>query len=125
MSGNRYFLDTNAVIALLNGDEEICSICNESVWTGISIITVLEYLSFGKLSDEERLIFSEFMETSEIIAIAPDMPELISLITQTRAKSKLKLPDSIVAASAIYTESILLTKDRQVLCAGIVPARSW
>ena len=39
MSGNRYFLDTNAIIYLLkNTDNSLLTLLNSSEWVGISII---------------------------------------------------------------------------------------
>lgn len=113
------------MIALLNGDRDLLDLVNESEWTGISIITVLEFRSYAKLSEEHQSIFEIFLAESDVISLQLSLPELISIIVQTRQKSSLKLPDSIIAASAIYTESILLTKDKQVLSAGVVPSRSW
>jgi hypothetical protein len=37
MTGNRYLLDTNAVIALLQGNQQVLQLLQNSDWIGVSI----------------------------------------------------------------------------------------
>lgn len=56
----RYVLDTNAVIALLNGDAALLQLLNQATWIGISVIVELEFLSFPKLSAHDAALFQQF-----------------------------------------------------------------
>lgn len=47
MSGNRYLLDTNAIIALLQKDSNLIQLLQDAEWSGISIITIS--LKVGRL----------------------------------------------------------------------------
>jgi tRNA(fMet)-specific endonuclease VapC len=39
MSGNKFLLDTNAIIALLQGNNTVLNVLNEANWVGISVIS--------------------------------------------------------------------------------------
>lgn len=45
----RYLLDTNAVVALLQGHTGLGQHLSDAEWVGISIITQLEFLAFPGL----------------------------------------------------------------------------
>ncbi len=53
----RFLLDTNAVIALLNGIPSLFQTLQSANWIGISIITELEFLSFSGLSTHDEILF--------------------------------------------------------------------
>ena len=104
---NKYLLDTNSVIyALKQGyvfpDGEYF----------ISIITEIELLSFPSLTDKDVENIRCALTNFKII-------ELTSIVkTETikiRKKTKLKLPDSIIVATAIINEAILVTSDKKIL----------
>ena len=46
MSGNRYFLDTNAIVQLLAGNPDVIDILSGASYIAISVICELEFLSF-------------------------------------------------------------------------------
>ncbi|MFY7805843.1 MAG: hypothetical protein ACOVQ7_20735 [Limnoraphis robusta] len=39
MSGNRYLLDTNAIVALLQGTTQLVQLLRNADWIGISVIS--------------------------------------------------------------------------------------
>jgi predicted nucleic acid-binding protein len=39
MSGNRYVLDTNAIVALLQGNFQLIELLKDADWLGISVIS--------------------------------------------------------------------------------------
>ena len=45
MPGERYLLDTNALVALLQGNEELVELTRHAQWLGVSVINVLEFSS--------------------------------------------------------------------------------
>jgi len=44
MRGERYLLDTNAIIALLQGNQQLIQLLQDAEWIGISIISQIEFL---------------------------------------------------------------------------------
>lgn len=112
MSGNRYLLDTNAIIALLRRNQQILQPLQNSEWIGISIISQLEFLSFSGLTEDDRQLFNQFLQRIEVIGLNPDQIDLIELAAQLRQKYRLPLPDVIIAATAIRANANLVTADR-------------
>ena len=49
MSGIKYLLDTNAIISLLNGNKTIENAIDKADWLGISVINIIEFLSFESM----------------------------------------------------------------------------
>jgi predicted nucleic acid-binding protein len=41
MPGNRYLLDTNALVALLQGSAELAELTQHAQWLGVYVINVL------------------------------------------------------------------------------------
>ncbi|MFN2457954.1 MAG: PIN domain-containing protein [Chitinophagaceae bacterium] len=110
MNGIKFFLDTNAIIALLNGNTTIEQNLSEALWIGTSAICVLEFLSFRSLLKEDKIIFDIFLKRIEVIEVPEEIPTLkkiASFIQDTR----LKLPDAIIAAQAIQNNTVLISKD--------------
>ena len=58
MSGNRYLLDTNAIIALLKGDSNLIQLLRDAEWIGISVISHIEFLAFSGLTKADKQLFS-------------------------------------------------------------------
>ena len=63
MSGNRYLLDTNAIVALLQQDYKLIHLLQNAEWIGISVISQLEFLAFSGLSKADIQIFQQFLST--------------------------------------------------------------
>jgi tRNA(fMet)-specific endonuclease VapC len=55
MSGNRYLLDTNAIVALLQGEVFLVQLLQGADWVGISLISQIEFLVFSGLSQADGL----------------------------------------------------------------------
>lgn len=115
MNGRRYFLDTNAVIQLLAGNQEILTLLNQADYVATSVICELEYLAFPNLSDEDIELFEEFREQIEVADVCSGDAQLKEKILAFRSEKKMKLPDAIIAASAMQSECLLLTADKQLI----------
>ena len=114
MNGKRYLLDTNAVVALLQGNSKLLKHLQSAEWIGISVITQIEFLAFSGLSNEDKRLFSQFLQRIDVIELAPKQNELIDLIIKLRQQYRVKLPDAIIAATAIQYEASLVTADKQL-----------
>lgn len=112
MSGNRFFLDTNAIIALLQGNNSIVKIIKDAEWIGVSIISVIEFLSFSNLSDTDKKLLNQLLSRIEVVELTMSNQQIIAAISSMRVKYKLKLPDATVAASAFINLASLITADK-------------
>ncbi len=79
-------------------------------WIGTSAIVVIEFLLFTQLLENDKIIFEKFISRIDVIGISNKLVQL-ELIAQLKKVTKLKLPDSIITAQAMGTNSILLTND--------------
>ncbi len=114
MNGNRYLLDTNAIIALLQKDANLIKLLACADWVGISIISQIEFLAFSGLSEADRKLFKQFLQRVEVIDLSCQNRTLIEQIISIRLQYSLKLPDAIIAATAIQIRAKLVTRDVQL-----------
>ena len=112
MSGNRFLLDTNAIIALLQGNSTVINIVREAEWIGVSIISVIEFLSFSNLSDTDKKLLNKLLSKIEVIELTMSNQQIINAISLMRDKYKLKLPDATIAASAFINLAALVSTDK-------------
>ena len=106
MNGIDYVADTNALIYILSGNDCMESFLHKNL--ALSIINYLELLSFPELTDEEENVIKSFLESCKIIQINE---RIIECTIQLRRKYRLKLPDSIIASTAIVFDLPLITAD--------------
>ncbi|MDR1656904.1 MAG: type II toxin-antitoxin system VapC family toxin [Deltaproteobacteria bacterium] len=126
MSG-KWVLDTNIIIGFVNGaeaatrlivergDEELCA----------SVISRVELLSFHSLPPDEERRIRQFLRYVTVI----DFDEQVEMATiALRRLTQLKLPDAIIAATAVALGAPLFTFDRRLVALGwpglrtIIPA---
>ncbi|MGN6616604.1 MAG: PIN domain-containing protein [Ilyomonas sp.] len=112
MNGTRYFLDTNAIITLLNGSKTVEDIISRANWLGISVISIIEFNSFSQLSNLNKEVFRIFLQRVVIInLIYSEANPLTERIAKVRSDYRIKLPDAIIAASAQHYNATLITND--------------
>jgi predicted nucleic acid-binding protein len=99
-------LDTNVILDFLGGEAQVLE--STSGPFRVSVITVLELLSYPSLSDEERESIRGFLDHCERVDISDGV---IAATIQVRTKARLKLPDAIIAGTAIALGVPLLTRD--------------
>ena len=109
MNGSRIFVDTNILLYFLNGDQEVIDMISDKDVV-ISFISELELLSFPRLNNNTEKTIKGLLKNCVIIDINPEIKDLT---IELRKKSKLKLPDSIIAATAYYNKLPILTADKQ------------
>lgn len=109
-------LDSNVLIGYLNGDKKIAD--RLLAWRGkkarffISVITEIEILSLPKLSAKEISKIREFLREFTII---PLDSQLATICSEIRRQRNLRLGDSAVVATALLTNSTLITQDREII----------
>lgn len=107
----RIFLDTNIVIAFINGELSTFRRIVRSSWVGISVITWLEFLAYRNLPDASREVFKGFVSNCNMVDLRREDSKLLETIIEVRSRFGLKLPDAIIAASAKVNQATLITKD--------------
>lgn len=115
MSGKRYFLDTNAIVQLLAGNQNLKNTLNDAEFIATSVICELEFLSFPGLPSEDKELLRSLLSFIEVVDIEASDETLKTTIVELRASKKLKLPDAIIAASAFSVSCTLLTNDNRLL----------
>ncbi len=103
----RYMLDTNAIIYMLNG--RLASPLPDGHYS-VSIITEIELLSFPDLSQGEEQQIRVLLREFQTIPLTESVSA--KTIQLRRNNKKLKLPDAVIAASAIQQQAVLLTNDQ-------------
>ena len=111
MNGSRVLLDTNAIASLLQGNLTLVELLKSAEWIGISVISEIEFLANPALNEEDKTLFENFISRIDVIDLYHLDTVLISLILEIRKKSKVKLPDAIIAATAIHNKAKIITSD--------------
>lgn len=107
MNGNKMVIDTNIALYLLDGDEILKEYLEDKAFY-LSSITELELLGFKGITETEETAIEFFLEECSIV----DMNRGIKDITiDLRRNYKLKLPDAIIAATAIFLGIPLISAD--------------
>lgn len=105
-----YLLDTNFVINYFKGifqdnaREFTDSVINDV--TFISVITRMELLSWKSLKTKDEQVIKEFISDSTVF---PLEESIITKAILLRRTNKIKLPDAIIAATAIVNNLQLIT----------------
>jgi len=106
--GKRYLLDTNTVLDYMgnklprNGKKLIAQIIDEEI--NFSVINKIELLGFSKV--EQDLI--DFVTCSNIYPIDDT---IVDKTIEVRSLYKIKLPDAVIAATALVTELTVITRN--------------
>jgi len=108
-----YLIDTNILIYYFADaipDNKIAKI--EEIFRtsfNISIITKIEFLGWSKHTEEGFRKAKEFLEFANIISLTD---EIADLAIDIRKKHKIKLPDAVIAATALHNNLILITRNQ-------------
>lgn len=108
----KIFLDTNATIHLLKGNREVIEAIAGAENIQISVINELEFKSFSRLSLNDTKLFDDFASIITVLDLKASDMVLKNRIIEIRNAYNMKLPDAIVAASAIIYDAELVTADK-------------
>lgn len=103
-----YLIDTNIIIYYLEGEQVAVSFLRTHRGKlSISSITWMETLSYPFSADEEQVVRA-FLQEFRLVEISSPVMELS---VEIRRMKKMKLPDAIIASSAIHNDLILVTRN--------------
>ena len=101
-------VDTNIALYLLGGDATVADLLDGRA-VHVSFVTELELLSYPELDAEEREAVADFLRECVIVDLSAAIKaETIAL----RRSSRLKLPDALIAATALVGKMPLMSADR-------------
>lgn len=106
--GKKYLLDTNTIIDYMgnklpeNAKKKLAKIIDGEI--NLSVINKIELLGFVKV--DQNLI--DFISFSNIYQLDEDITELT---IEVRKKYRIKLPDAIIAATALHHGFTLVTNN--------------
>lgn len=108
----KILLDTNAILGIFKGLASIAALLDDAEKeVYVSVITRMELLSFHSVTIEQEKQIRDFLDMVYIVPLNADVEETA---IQIRRVTRRKMPDSIVAASAIVSNAILITYDREL-----------
>lgn len=107
-----YALDTNVIIYYSRGEQEAVKILNEIFGENaplyVSAVTETEIFGFANLTLEDIVLFENFLKA---VTVVPIDSRLARTAGSLRRLYKTKTIDSIIAATALMTNSTLLTRN--------------
>jgi len=114
MNGTNLVFDTCAVVKLLDQQYELSSlgIDIDKVQLLTSVIVRMELLSKRNMTNNEEKDILEFLDALTVIPISETIEKKA---IEIRRATSVKLPDSIVAATSIILNAVLLTDDKHLI----------
>lgn len=109
--GKGYLIDTNSVIDYL--DNKLPDNANgliDGIDSQISVITRMELLAWPGATDKQTSVLKKFINDSEVFAL--EEPIILKAIV-IRKTYKTKLPDAIIAATAIVNDLTIITRNKK------------
>jgi predicted nucleic acid-binding protein len=111
MGEQGYLIDSNVIIDWLAGrfGSKATTFLNTVIndFPQISVISKIEILGYNSI-DENQRILEEFIGESLIFNLTDD---ITSICISLRKKHKIKLPDAIIASTALANNFILITRN--------------
>jgi len=110
----KYLIDTNIIIDHLRiGEEKATNFLKKvergEVKASISVITEYELLVSQKISPSQRLLIQKLLSLLPSISITSS---IVREAVKFAQKYQLGMADSLIAATAFKTKSILVTRDK-------------
>ncbi|MDR5875993.1 type II toxin-antitoxin system VapC family toxin [Vreelandella gomseomensis] len=102
----RYLLDTNAIIYALNRKLKL-----PANRYAVSVVTEMELLSWPSLTGKEEAKLKALLQNLGVIQLEKPIQDAAIKIRRT---SSLKLPDSIISATALIGGFVLVTDDQKL-----------
>jgi predicted nucleic acid-binding protein len=111
MEQPQYLIDTNAVIDYLgkklpSTGMDFMDRIFDAV-PNISVITKIEVLGFNT-SDQHYLLLTNFMDDATVLDLTST---IVDVCIDLRKKNKTKLPDAIIAATALVFNLVLISRN--------------
>ncbi|MGF1925766.1 MAG: type II toxin-antitoxin system VapC family toxin [Bacteroidia bacterium] len=104
-----YLVDTNVLIDYLNNKlPDHSARLFENIEINLSIISKIELLAWKEASQEQIDIIESFLDTTTILGLSESVARKTIEIRKTH---RVKLPDAIIAATAMTNDLALVTRN--------------
>lgn len=100
-------IDTNIALYFLAGDKKLADLIDNAV-IHLSFISEMELLSYPDLTEIERQEIEKFIDDAIVVNITVEIKRKAISVWQ---ESEAKLPDAIIAGTAITEQLPFLTAD--------------
>ena len=107
MNGIDFLADTNILLYVHEGNPSVEPFLNFSIAT--SFVTEIELLGWYKISESDKKGIRLLLNDCTIIDLSPEIKKLAIEIKQ---RNKIKLPDALIASTAIFMGTPLVTADQ-------------
>lgn len=111
MNGNSLFLDTNAFIYFFEGKQKVTDLVIATPTIYFSVIAEIELLSFEKLTKKSELQIKKFLSGCQKVFLNQN---IVNRSISLKKEYKIKVPDAIIAASAIELDTPLISADKDL-----------
>lgn len=108
MNGNKILLDTNAFIYFFEGQSKIANLVVSTPEIYFSAISEIELLSAGHLTQSEMDSIKAFLSLCHRVELTS---EIIDQTIMIRRQYRFKIPDAVIAASALHLQMPLVSAD--------------
>lgn len=112
MARQEYLIDTNVAIEYIGETlpEKALSLLDGIIDARfyISVINKIELLGFGSITEDEELKFLEFINAAFVLDLNEDV---VNSTIEIRRQYKTKLPDAIIAATALVNQLTIITRN--------------
>ena len=108
MTGIDFIADTNALIYLLGGNTCMSACLQKNL--SFSVISEMELLSYSGITHQEETTIKSLLSDCIELYLSKQIKDKT---IEIRKKYRLKLPDAIIAASAIVNNIPLITADKE------------
>jgi predicted nucleic acid-binding protein len=112
MSGVKYLLDTNFILGMLKSNPEVLAVVGS---TGVmarqcafSAVTRMELLGYPGITEDEDALIRQRLAQFTYLAITTSVEDKA---IELRCSHRVKLPDALIAATALCHGLELLTMD--------------
>lgn len=108
MNGSNVLLDSNILIAISKNQDDLNNYLDNYNKVFISIISYIEVLGYDFINKIEEEIILKILQNIETIDLNV---EIADIAVKVRKKNKIKLPDSVIYATAVFLNAELMTKN--------------
>ncbi|CAK0748859.1 putative nucleic acid-binding protein, contains PIN domain [Gammaproteobacteria bacterium] len=113
-----YLLDTNILIDIHAGRIAFGPSVGHYTYSVISEIELLSWPAIKPVQEQELRYLLGHLQRVEVDAVVRETA------IRLRRQYRLKLPDAIIAASAVVNNAVLLTNDQQLLALPVVRSQA-
>jgi len=112
MGRQAYLIDTNVAIEYIGEvlPEKTLTVLDDIIdgQFYISVINKIELLGFKGITETERVKFQEFIDAAIVHELSDD---IVDRTIEIRKHQKTKLPDAVIAATALLNELTIITRN--------------